>query len=1188
MTSGWFRRWFAARGKPSFRKGATRITPGVEALEARTVPATTNVNTTVDAVALNPNVSAAINGSGDVSLRSAIQFADAQGGTQLINLPAAGVPYLLNLTGTNDDQSLSGDLDIFNPGAGPALDLTIQGGGAATTVIDGNLTDRVFEIFAGTTVSISGVTIQNGRAPAGDTNLGGSPDSFGGGILTLGNLTVSNNVITGNQATGRNDGFVFLNGVAGGTARGGGIYNGNGSLTVTNSTLSSNRATAGSGTDNGGSSNVGFGGTAQGGGVFNDGGALQVTDTTLDSNRATGGDGTSTNGFGDGGLGEGGGLFTRFGVVTLRRNTFVGNQAAGGVGTSVNGIQQAVGGKGEGGGLATEGDSLTIENNTFSGNQAIGGAGAGAGTQAGSGSGVANQGGDGQGGGIFAGASEDPLVNSTLTLNQAIGGNAEIGGNGQGGGIFVDPFATTFQIGSTIVAANTVTAGTGTTANGTPTGPDVFGPFVTLGNNLIGTTDSGSTSFTNNVMGDQVGPINSAPIDPRLGPLANNGGPTQTHALLISGLPSPAIDKGAVFTPAPTTDQRSTGFARTVGPQTDIGAYEVQNGSLAGFVYRDDNNNGVFELGLGEAGIQGVTVTLTGTDFLNNPVNLSVMTDGTGLYTFPSLRPGTYTITETQPGGFLDGKDTQGTPGNGTAANDQFANITVGDGVNGVNNNFGELGPASLSGFVYRDDNNNGVFEPGLGEVAISGVTLTLTGTDDLGNANTTTTTLGTGAYSFANLRPGTYTLTETQPSGFLDGKDTQGTPGNGTVANDQLANITLAAGVNGVNNDFGELPLPPPSPPPPPPPPPPALAQLSGIVFRDDNSDGVFQPQLGEVGLPNVLVSIKAVGDPSVLTAADGSFVFTDLPAGTYDLTVTQSANLLPETPTPGTAGGTVVRTVEITNITLNPGTVAPGYLFPEGLLGPFGNIAGAIITPGIVAPSVPPTLLGKVELLGSSVATGSTGDLQGFTNYVNGLYRDVLGRVPSTSDVNFWVGRLLGGESRKEVAAEVWASPEHRTLQVDRFYQQFLHRDGGDAGRAFWVGVFLSGASETDVAVGFLTSQEYLSRPGGVDTFVASVYRDVLGRIVDPAGRAFWVGGVQAGQFSFADVTRGILTADEASFTLMGLFYGSYLHRPLDAAGAQFWVDELRRDQAPTLVAEQLLASDEYFLLPHGEFVS
>ena len=55
-------------------------------------------------------------------------------------------------------------------------------------------------------------------------------------------------------------------------------------------------------------------------------------------------------------------------------------------------------------------------------------------------------------------------------------------------------------------------------------------------------------------------------------------------------------------------------------------------------------------------------------------------------------------------------------------------------------------------------------------------------------------------------LRPGTYKVAETAPAGFLDGKDTQGTPGTGKVANDVFSNVVLAAGVSGQNNNFGEI----------------------------------------------------------------------------------------------------------------------------------------------------------------------------------------------------------------------------------------------------------------------------------------------------------------------------------------------------------------------------------------------
>src|SRR5690606_32381997 len=108
-----------------------------------------------------------------------------------------------------------------------------------------------------------------------------------------------------------------------------------------------------------------------------------------------------------------------------------------------------------------------------------------------------------------------------------------------------------------------------------------------------------------------------------------------------------------------------------------------------------------------------------------------VVTDANGFYSFSNLRPGTYNVTEdAQPAGYLDGKDTVGSAG-GTVGEDTLTAIPLAAGVNGTEYNFGELPEASISGYVYVDANNNGVREAG--EAAIGNVSVTLSGTDDLG-----------------------------------------------------------------------------------------------------------------------------------------------------------------------------------------------------------------------------------------------------------------------------------------------------------------------------------------------------------------------------------------------------------------------------------------------------------------------
>jgi SdrD B-like domain len=107
--------------------------------------------------------------------------------------------------------------------------------------------------------------------------------------------------------------------------------------------------------------------------------------------------------------------------------------------------------------------------------------------------------------------------------------------------------------------------------------------------------------------------------------------------------------------------------------------------------------------------------------------------------------------------------------------------------------------PASLAGTVLQ---TNGV-------VPIAGVTITLTGKDVNGNAvNLVAVTDGSGNYSFANLVPGTYTLTETAPVGVVPVSATPGsvngsTPDGSTASSTVIGQIVLAGGNKGVNYNF-------------------------------------------------------------------------------------------------------------------------------------------------------------------------------------------------------------------------------------------------------------------------------------------------------------------------------------------------------------------------------------------------
>jgi hypothetical protein len=206
---------------------------------------------------------------------------------------------------------------------------------------------------------------------------------------------------------------------------------------------------------------------------------------------------------------------------------------------------------------------------------------------------------------------------------------------------------------------------------------------------------------------------------------------------------------------------------------------------------------------------------MTGTDILGNKVRVTTTTNASGLYQFAfrdqahtqPLLPGTYTITITQPAGYLSGKLQNGSPAAPVAANGQFQNIDLTQRpFFGGDYNFGELKPSSLSGYVYVDANNDGVRQTK--EPGVAGVTVLLTGTDDLGNkVSAKVVTNSAGSFSFTSLRPGTYTLTEVQPAMLIEGRTSVGAgfTSNGAAGTSVITNIVVSAGQTGTTFRFGQ-----------------------------------------------------------------------------------------------------------------------------------------------------------------------------------------------------------------------------------------------------------------------------------------------------------------------------------------------------------------------------------------------
>jgi hypothetical protein len=579
--------------------------------------------------------------SGRGSLREAIAIANN----------GDAITFAIGGTITN----LTGELLI-------SKNLNVLGPGLTNLAVSGNNASRVFNIASGAIVNLSGLTICNGHARDGaagtNSTTPGWPGDDGGGIYNSGTLSLTNCVITRCRSGQGGAGFSYQQFIqtpgcsdGGPGGNGGGIYNA-GELTLAACTLSYN--TNGSG-GSGGVARLGMypggagGSGGRGAGIYDVGAATFVACTFAFNSAGAGGVG------GYGGAGE---VSQSFGAVG-------GQGGVGGNGGALYSQSSPIfisctfannmGGRGGQGGMGGAGYTPlllgTVGDGGPGGNGAAGGSGGGlyclgffqslACTITGNTAGAGGAGGQGGRAG---------LQHGTAVANGGSGGNGGIGGNGGGASAWGLP-----ALQNVLAALNSAAAGglAGAGGSGSPSGgsgspgssgldgsgPDLFGAFTSNGHNLIG-LDDGNTGFTDGLLGDLV--CSGTPLNPRVGLLSNNGGPTFTCALL-SG--SPALDNGDdTIQDVPlglTTDQR--GLPRRSGSHIDIGALEVQWASDPIRVAAcNRTTNGAVQLAL--TNLPGASLTMLAATNPSMPLSA-----WTVLGPIPEIAPGQFQFSDSAP-----------------------------------------------------------------------------------------------------------------------------------------------------------------------------------------------------------------------------------------------------------------------------------------------------------------------------------------------------------------------------------------------------------------------------------------------------------------------------------------------------------------------------------------------------------
>ena len=355
------------------------------------------------------------------------------------------------------------------------------------------------------------------------------------------------------------------------------------------------------------------------------------------------------------------------------------------------------------------------------------------------------------------------------------------------------------------------------------------------------------------------------------------------------------------------------------GVDYDFG--ELQTGGVSGRVHLSTRDGDCFGDEEDHRPIEGAVVRL-----LDAEGNLleETTTDANGEYNFVDLAPGRYSIVELTPGGLIDGGahrgDIDGTEEGSVIDEGTIANIDLLSGQRGVNYDFCEHEPAMISGHVYHDHNDNGLREAG--DEGIAGVEVLLKDRD--GNVIDSTRSDDLGFYKFRGLRAGEYRLMEMQPDGWLDGTDVSGTIDGDTVGTaenpgDQIGEIVLAWGDNGIDYDFAEL-LP---------------ATIAGLVHTDIGiRDCHFDQSAGEISLDNVRIQlIDADGEipEETLTNSAGRYQFVGVRPGQYTIRQIQPDGYFDGAQVAGSHGGNDTGINEITEVVVASGQELVHYNFCE-----------------------------------------------------------------------------------------------------------------------------------------------------------------------------------------------------------------------------------------------------------------
>ncbi len=196
----------------------------------------------------------------------------------------------------------------------------------------------------------------------------------------------------------------------------------------------------------------------------------------------------------------------------------------------------------------------------------------------------------------------------------------------------------------------------------------------------------------------------------------------------------------------------------------------------------------------------------------------------------------------------------------------------------------------------------------------------------------------------------------------------------------------------------------------------------------------------------------------------------------------------------------------------------------------------------------------------------------------FVAAMFEAILQRPADPSGLALFSSEMNAGASAGMIVQQIWTSAEHRQIEIDQYYQQYLHRAVDTFGAIWWQQQFSNGSNEAQVQETMLSSPEYAQEHPANSLFIEGIYQDVLNRSLAAGEEIYWENQMQTGA-TRTEVAVAIVQSNEAEQHVVNQFYQIFLGRSAETGALVSGLTLLAGDNGGQLtLVEAVFTSSEF----------